>query len=400
MFRCEKIDKKGKRLLPTIIAILLLLTVALGMSGCGRKTSEEGKLQVVAAIFPLYDWTREIIGADSKEIDLTLLVDNGMDLHSYQPSASDLIRIASCDVFLYVGGVSDSWIEDALQNETNPNRRVINLMEVLGSDAKAEEIVEGMQHSHEQDEDEHTTHSTEEHLQHEDGHTAHGEDEHTAHSEDESSHDAEHTAHEDGHTAHSEDELSHDAEHTAHEGGHNEATDEHVWLSIKNAMRFVQHIGEELAELAPSEAEVLRGNAAAYIERLSALDEEYRSTIQAAAKDTLLFCDRFPFRYLVDDYGLSYYAAFPGCSAETEASFATITFLTEKLDELKLSAVLTIEGSSQKIAETVLRNAKAKASAILCLDSLQSVNQDDIEAGISYLSVMKDNLSVLAQALQ
>ncbi len=355
MFR-RKNSENRKKFCRTTFFLVMLFAVAFCTTACGTAPEEDGRLRVVAAVFPLYDWTSEIIGDATQDVELTLLVNNGTDLHSYQPSASDLINISTCDVFLYVGGASDVWVEDALKNITNPDMQVINLMEVLGSGAMEEEIVAGMQHAHE----EHDTH------EHSDG-----------------------AAHED---------ETHEAEDTHnHESG---SYDEHVWLSLNNAILFVNHISEVLETADAENAERYRSNADAYVDRLKALEAEYRNTIEQAETDTLLFCDRFPFRYLTEDYGLEYYAAFPGCSAETEASFATIAFLAEKLEELQLPAVITIEGADNKIAETVIQNTKSKNQTIVSLDSLQSVSKKDIEEGITYLSVMEKNLSVLKQVLE
>lgn len=328
--------------------------MAVCVTACGKTQEDDGKLRVVAAVFPLYDWTREIIGEATQDVELTLLVNNGTDLHSYQPSASDLINISTCDVFLYVGGASDVWVEDALKNVTNPDIQVVNLMNVLGSGAMEEEIVAGMQHSHE-----------------------------------------EHDVHE-----HSESAVHEEEEHEAEENHESASYDEHVWLSLNNAILFVNHISKVLETADAENAERYRSNADAYTDRLKALEAEYRNTIEQAKTDTLLFCDRFPFRYLTEDYGLEYYAAFPGCSAETEASFATIAFLAEKLEELQLPAVVTIEGSDQKIAQTVIQNTESKNQDIVSLDSLQSVSKKDIEDGVTYLSVMEKNLSVLKQVLR
>ena len=335
----------------------MLFTIAFGTTACGAAQEDDGRLHVVAAVFPLYDWTREIIG-DAQDVELTLLVNNGTDLHSYQPSASDLINISTCDVFLYVGGASDVWVEDALKNVVNPDMQVINLMDLLGNRAVEEEIVVGMQHVHEEID----TH--------------------------------EHDAHE--HDAHEQTEEGH-AEENNHVAG---SYDEHVWLSLNNAVLFVNHISKVLETVDDKNSELYQSNAAAYADKLKSLEADYRSTIENAKSDTLLFCDRFPFRYLTEDYGLKYYAAFPGCSAETEASFATIAFLAEKLEELKLPAVITIEGSDKKIAQTVIQNTESKNQKIVSLDSLQSVGKTEIEGGVSYLSVMEKNLSVLKEVLQ
>lgn len=238
-------------------------------------------------------------------------------------------------------------MEDALRNAANRNMKVINLLEVLGDSVKTEEIVEGMQ---------------EEEYEHED---------------------AEEHEHED-----------------AEEHEHEEEADEHVWLSLKNAKMLVRVISKALQELDPDSKDIYAANADAYVKKLSALDAEYQTAVDAASNKTILFGDRFPFRYLVDDYGLRYYAAFVGCSAETEAGFETISFLAKRVDEWKLPCVLTIEGAQHKIAETIVRNTTAKNQRVLTMDSMQSTTSKDVKNGTTYLSVMEKNLSVLKEALR
>ena len=338
-----------------IIAAATALLVAAGMfTGCGaseKPTAQGDKLKIVTTIFPEYDWTREILGDQSERAEVTMLLDNGVDLHSYQPTADDLIKIAECDLFIYVGGESDGWVESALASTSNPDRAVINLIDTLGDRVKLEEVVEGMQeteHDHEEDE--------------------------------EHAHDA-------------------DEEHT--DADEQEAeTDEHVWLSLRNAQAVCQKIAEKLGELDPEHEQAYTDNALAYIDKLVALDAKYQAAVDAANKKTLVFGGRFPFRYLTEDYGLNYYAAFVGCSAETEASFETIRFLAEKTDALGLSHVLTIENPNHKIAETVVANTSGKNQQVLSMDSMQSVTSKDVAAGATYLSIMEHNLEVLTQALQ
>ena len=202
--------------------------------------------------------------------------------------------------------------------------------------------------------------------------------------------------HMEGHD-HDEDEDHEHEEGEEHE--HEEEKDEHVWLSLKNAEVLVNAISKSLQELDPDNKDTYAANAAAYIEKLSALDGEYQAAVDAATYKTVLFGDRFPFRYLVDDYGLRYYAAFVGCSAETEASFETVSFLAKKVDELKLPCVLTIEGAQHKIAETIVQNTAEKNQKVLTMDSLQSTTSKDVANGTTYLSVMEKNLSVLKEAL-
>ena len=357
-----------------IIAMFTAAALTLGcLAGCsnaqaaGKEDKASGKLSIVTTIFPEYDWVREIVGTNDAEI--TMLLDNGVDLHSFQPTAQDILKISTCDMFIYVGGESDEWVEDALAEATNKDMVVIDLLDSLGDRVKAEEIVEGMEHEHDHD------HDADEH------------DEDHDH-EDADEHDGDHDH---------EDADEHDEDHD-HE--HEEEMDEHVWLSLNNASFLCDVIAEQLKTLDPEHADSYAANVSAYKEKLSELDGQYRAAVEASSVDTLLFGDRFPFRYLVDDYGLSYYAAFAGCSAESEASFETIVFLAEKTDELKLPAIMTIEGKTHRIAETVRDNTASKDQKILTLDSLQSVTSEDVKAGTTYLSVMQSNLEVLKEALQ
>lgn len=322
-------------------AWLLALALALSLlAGCGSQpvtdeAKDSGSLKIVTTIFPVYDWTREILGELGEKAELTMLLDTGVDLHSFQPTAADIMRIATCDLFIYVGGESDFWVEDALQEATNKNMIVIDLMDELGDRAKEEEIVEGMQGEEEEEEEEEV----------------------------------------------------------------GPEYDEHIWLSLKNAGFLCGRIAEALSALDPENAEAFAANAEAYTALLASLDADYESAVRVGKFDTLLFGDRFPFRYLTDDYGLRYYAAFSGCSAETEASFETILFLANKLDELGLACVMTLEGTDHRIAETIIQNTQTQDQTILTLDSMQSVTAKDVAAGVTYLSIMEENLSVLTQAL-
>ena len=336
-----------KRIFPLFLALAVAVSL---FAGCGKKNaaesgeSESDKLRVVATIFPGYDWVHQIMGNRAAAADLTMLLDNGVDLHSYQPTTDDIIKVFDCDLFIYVGGESDGWAENALKTAANKDIKVVSLLEVLDERVKTEEIVEGMQ-------------------------------------------DADH--------AHAHD---HEHEHD-HGHDHEEEADEHVWLSLKNAKTLVGAIAGALQELDPDNKDTYAANASAYIEKLSALDGEYQSAVDGAARKTVLFGDRFPFRYLVDDYGLSYYAAFAGCSAESEASFETVSFLAKKVDELKLPCVLTIEGKNHKIAETIVENTAEKNQKVLTMDSMQSTTSEDVANGTTYLSAMEQNLSVLKEAL-
>ena len=327
-----------KKLISLLLSAVLLASL---LAGCGTAAPEShGDIKVVTTIFPIYDWVREV-AQDDVDINLDLLLDNGVDLHSYQPTAKDIMDISDCDIFIYVGGESDEWVDDTLAQADNKNMTVLDLMDILGDKAKEEEVKEGMQ------EDDH---------EHEEG------------------------------------------KEEKHEEG--PEYDEHVWLSLKNTSLFVDKIAEALSKADPQHAEVFKTNAASYQEKLSALDTQYQQAVDNASVKTLLFGDRFPFRYLTDDYGLDYYAAFVGCSAESEASFETISFLSGKVDELNLKSIMQIETSDGSIAKTVKDNTKTKDQQILTLDSIQGVTSDRIQAGETYLSVMESNLTVLKQALK
>ena len=349
------------------LAFALFVTLSsLVACNSSEKMPEQSKLSIVTTIYPEYAWTKEILGSHADSVNLTLLMKNGVDLHSYKPTAQDIAKIASADMVVYVGGESDEWIKDALEASPKKDRSEINLMEALGDRVKAEEVVEGMQgetkeehHHHDEHADASTSSAT---LEHHDEH-------------------AEHHHHHDN-----EEEIE---------------NDEHVWLSLKNAEILVQKIATELAKKDSAHATLYTENAKDYIAKIQSLDAEYRTTIDSAARKTILFGDRFPFRYLVDDYGIKYYAAFVGCSAESEASFETIAFLAGKMDSLSLPAIFTIEKGNQKIARAILEASKSsKAAQVLTINSMQSVTEQQITEGFSYLSIMKSNLEVLKQAIK
>ncbi len=329
----------------------IILAAAVALFSCAFAAS---KKSIVCVTYPEYDWVMNILGDKAVSFNVTLLQNNGTDLHSYQPSIKDVAKISVCDMLVFVGGESDEWVEKAVAEAKNKNMLVVNMMEALGDKVKEEEVVEGMQ--------------------------AEEEDEHEEHE-----HEHEHADH----------------DHEGHHHHHDEVEyDEHVWLSLRNAAALVETLAQKIAALDSANAAAYKANAASYAKALTDLDAQYKKAVAAAGKKTILFGDRFPFRYLADDYNLKYYAAFVGCSAETEASFETVIFLAKKVDELGLPAVLTIEKSDKKIAKTIVSNTKKKSAEILEMDSLQSITQKDIKAGRSYLSAMKKNLEVLKKALR
>lgn len=533
----------------------VLLALGCGSVFAKKADSSAKKLKVVTTIFPEYDWAREVIGENADNVELTLLLNNGVDLHSYQPSVKDIAKISEADIFVYVGGESDEWVDEVLKNAKNPSMKVINLVEVLGDKVKAEEVVEGMEHEH------HHEHGHDEHGhdEHHHDHDAHGHDEHH-HEHDEHGHEEHEHSHEVAHSAeiHEHDikerklsefngewqslypvlvsgKLEEYVEHQAEEKGksekemqkeieakwncgvklvkvsgnkitltyddgksvsgsysyagyavrkndegkitnvrykfeskdknapkyvmfndhgfapaekvahfhfyfgnngfeefmdskvnsyfvdsklsahecedlllghnhdehhHEEEKDEHVWLSLRFAKILCGAIGEALCEKDAANADVYRKNLASYAAKLDSLDAKYVEAVKGAGKNTLVFGDRFPFRYMVDDYDLKYYAAFTGCSAESEASFKTIVFLSEKVNELGLNYVCQIESGNGKIAKTVISNSKNKKAKVVTFDSLQSTTAKQIKKGATYLGAMEKNLEVLKEALR
>ena len=534
-----------KKITALLLALLMLVGVLAGCNGtntdsttapgttaaANAPTTEEPsgkKLSIVTTIFPEYDWVKEILGDKADNAEITMLLDNGVDLHSYQPTADDIVKISDCDLFIYVGGESDGWVDDALKNATNKDMKVINLLDVLGDSVKTEEVVEGMQeteHDHDHDHSKEVSTFEDDEVQdrslsdwagdwqsaypfaldgtlddafaamaeegemtaeeyktyyqngyktdiadidiegdhieftYEDGKKVGSDYKYVGYyiqnwstgtkaamyrfeAEDKDSgapvyiefndHMIEPAAAEHFHIRMSNESFDaivdpenswptffpadmtgeeicehmeghdhdEDEEHEHEEGEeHEEEKDEHVWLSLKNAEVLVNAISKSLQELDPDNKDTYAANSSAYIEKLSALDADYQAAVDAASNKTVLFGDRFPFRYLVDDYGLDYYAAFVGCSAETEASFETISFLAKKVDELKLPCVLTIEGAQHKIAETIVQNTAEKNQKVLTMDSMQSTTSKDVANGVTYLSVMEQNLAVLKEAL-
>ena len=347
-----------------LCAVLSCLLAAGSLAACGHadtaptadsvpvqvdnpSTDPESSISIVTTIFPQYDWVREIVKDSPRNIETTLLLSDGVDLHSYQPTAEDIMKIATCDIFIYVGGESDRWVEDALTEDSGRDRTVVNLLDVLGDFAREEVIIPGME------------------------------------------------------TGNAEESKEEGAIASMSEAVNEEEKeyDEHVWLSLKNAEIFCDAIEKAIEEKDPENAGLYAANLASYKEKISALDMEYAEAAASGTTDTLLFGDRFPFLYMAEDYGLNYYAAFSGCSAETEASFETIVYLAGKVNELGLKAICTIENSDQKIAQTIHDNTETKDQEILAFDSLQSTKAEDIENGVTYLSLMESNLEVLKRAL-
>lgn len=316
---------------------LALLAVMLfsALSGCSQK-QDDGKLSIVCTLFPQYDWLRNIVG-DSADVTLTLLIQNGTDPHSYQPTAADVMTVSSCDMIVYLDGTSDAWVKEALERSKNKD-----VIRIALTEAEGMTLHEISSHSHEHSEHEH---------EHEHDH-AHG------------------------------------------------TLDEHIWLSLKNAVTATRLLCDTVCELDPKNAELYRQNAANYIEKLSALDEKYTRAVSSVAEENrfLLFADRFPFVYLLSDYGIEYAAAFEGCTTDVDASFDTVLRLIKEATAHSVRYIAITESSDGALARTVAGSAEGDIE-ITVMNSLQSVTRAELTGGISYLKVMESNLLALGQAL-
>ncbi len=330
------------RALLRFCAVLLVLCALFCCFGCGgRKSEDNGRITILCTMFPQYDWLREIIG-DSEKIELSLIIQNGTDPHSYEPTAADILAISKADMIVYLGGESDRWVSEALERSDNKDIVRVELSKCEGVEL-------------------HNISSASE------GHS-HG---------------------------------GHGHEHHDHEGHNHGTLDEHIWLSLNNAKAACKALAEEVSALDEDGAETYAENAKKYIERLDALDGEYKKAVESIAQEErfLLFCDRFPFVYLLEDYGIEYAAAFEGCSADADADFETVLRLIKEAEAHSLSAVAVTESSDRALAMTVLSSSRQGGGEIIVFNSLQSVNKKQIAEGISYLSVMEDNLKALKKAL-
>lgn len=319
-----------------------------GSSGDPAENADGGKISVVTTIFPPYDFVRQIAG---DQADVKMLLKPGEETHSYEPTPQDIIAIQNSDVFIYTGGENDVWVEDILSSMPDSDMVTLRLVDCV--DTVEEEQVEGMKGS-------------------------------AGHDHDESDPDDVHNDHT-GETDGGEDDGE-----SPHE------VDEHVWTSPVNAALIVEQIKNVLSQADPDHSEMYAENTLAYQKQLSELDGQFREAADHAKRNIMIFGDRFPFRYFADEYGLEYYAAFPGCAGDTEPSAATMAFLIEKVREEKVPAVLKMELSNDDIANAV---AEATGTEVKVLYSCHNLSADDFENGETYLSMMQKNVETLKEVL-
>lgn len=314
------------------------------------KPTEGKKLQIVTTNFPSYDFARAITKEDA---EVTMLVKPGAETHSFEPSPQDIITIQNADLFIYTGGDSDEWVDGILESVQNKNFHVFKMMDAVN--LIEEETVEGMQ---------------EEEHEHDHADADHGNEE------------ADH-----------DHEKADQAEEHEEEGPE---MDEHVWTSPKNAITIVEKLEETLSGLDESHKDSFKANSESYVKELEELDKSFKEVVDSGKRKEIIVADRFPFAYFCKEYGLSYFAAFPGCSTDTQPSAATIAFLTDKVKEDKIPVVFHIEMGNEDMVNAISKDTGAKK---LLLNSVHNVTDSDFKAGKTYVDLMKPNVEALKEAL-
>lgn len=353
--------KKNNKLLCSVgksksfsAVLAAVLAIAYVFSGCDSSTvenaeskatsDEPGKLSIVTTIFPQYDFARQIAGDNA---DITMLLKPGMESHTYEPTPQDIIDIENADIFICVGGESEEWVNDILNSLDTKDMEIINMMNIV--DVVEEEIVDGMETHEEEEEDEYDEEDDTEQLYNE--------------------------------TSDSAQEKEYD---------------EHVWTSIDNAQVISQAIADALCEKDEENAAYYTSNCEMYLSELSGLKKEFNRIVKNAERDTIVFGDRFPLRYFADEFGLEYYAAFPGCAEQSEPSAGTVAFLIEKVREEDIPVVFYLELSNGKIADTIAESTDAET---LQFNSCHNVTMDQFLDGVTYVDLMNENAEALAKAL-
>lgn len=371
----NKFSRKTEFLRKSVVFIVTI-SMILGMAGCGKTTEKEDnyRLKIVTSLFPYYDMARAVIG-DIKGIDLKMTVTPGQDSHSFEPTPSDVIQMENADVLIYNGGSLETWIDTLLDSLNNKNQIQMKMMDYV--DVLNEEIVEGMDTRFEE-------HDHDEHSHKDDNHNKekHKEDSHSEekHKEDN----------------HSEDSSNDSEFHNEDSEEEHEETDEHIWTSPVNEIIMTEKICETLSKALPEEKENFQKNAESYISQLKELDNEFRTIVENAKINEIIFADKFPLQYFAKEYGLKYYAAFPGCGSDMEPSAKTIGFLVDKIKEDNIKAVFYLELSSHIVADAIETDTGAKP---LQFNSCHNITQKQFDSGVTYVDLMKENVNNLKIAL-
>lgn len=371
----NKFSRKTEFLRKSVVFIVTI-SMILGMAGCGKTTEKEDnyRLKIVTSLFPYYDMARAVIG-DVKGIDLKMTVTPGQDSHSFEPTPSDVIQMENADVLIYNGGSLETWIDTLLDSLNNKNQIQMKMMDYV--DVLNEELVEGMDTRFEE-------HDHDEHSHKEDNHNKekHKEDSHSEENHKEDNH--------------SEDSSNDSEFHNEDSEGEHEETDEHIWTSPVNEIIMTEKICETLSKALPEEKENFQKNAESYISQLKELDNEFRTIVENAKINEIIFADKFPLQYFAKEYGLKYYAAFPGCGSDMEPSAKTIGFLVDRIKEDNIKAVFYLELSSHIVADAIETDTGAKP---LQFNSCHNITQKQFDSGVTYVDLMKENVNNLKIAL-
>lgn len=346
LFACG--NKSGKEMETTATAVTTDAEKSMETEKSTDKPTEGKKLQIVTTNFPSYDFARAITKEDA---DVTMLVKPGAETHSFEPSPQDIITIQNADLFIYTGGDSDEWVDGILESVQNKNFHVFKMMDAVN--LIEEETVEGMQEEE----------------------------------------------HEHADADHGNEEADHDHEKADQAEEHEEEgpeMDEHVWTSPKNAITIVEKLEETLSGLDESHKDSFKANSESYVKELEELDKSFKEVVDSGKRKEIIVADRFPFAYFCKEYGLSYFAAFPGCSTDTQPSAATIAFLTDKVKEDKIPVVFHIEMGNEDMVNAISKDTGAKK---LLLNSVHNVTDSDFKAGKTYVDLMKPNVEALKEAL-
>lgn len=373
--RENKFSRKTEFLRKSVVFIVTI-SMILGMAGCGKTTEKEDnyRLKIVTSLFPYYDMARAVIG-DVKGIDLKMTVTPGQDSHSFEPTPSDVIQMENADVLIYNGGSLETWIDTLLDSLNNKNQIQMKMMDYV--DVLNEEIVEGMDTRFEE-------HDHDEHSHKEDNHNK---EKHKVDSHSEENHKEDN---------HSEDSSNDSEFHNEDSEGEHEETDEHIWTSPVNEIIMTEKICETLSKALPEEKENFQKNAESYISQLKELDNEFRTIVENAKINEIIFADKFPLQYFAKEYGLKYYAAFPGCGSDMEPSAKTIAFLVDRIKEDNIKAVFYLELSSHIVADAIETDTGAKP---LQFNSCHNITQKQFDSGVTYVDLMKENVNNLKIAL-
>ncbi len=310
----------------SLLALCLLLCLCFSLSSCQERNADNGKIKIVCTLFPQYDWLSNIVG-NSDTVELSLLVSNGADIHSYQPTAMDIMKIADCDMIVY-GGDNELWVNEAIERSGRQDIRAIATAQIEGVTLRQ---VSSSSHTHE-----------------------HG-----------------------------------------HSHEHNHTVDEHLWLSLKNAITISEALCEEVCMLDEENAVQYQKNTEQYINELLQLDRDFEESTREAKNKFMIFADRFPFVYLLSDYEIEYSAAFEGCTTDADADFDTVVRLIEESELHNAKYLAVCENANLSLAKTVIGSAKHAKMEIVVLNSLQAVTREQIDNGISYISAMRENLKII-----